>query len=111
MSDEPEPDEFEVTPEYIEQLKTREARFAILAYAIEVEADLRDNPTIKALMAAAKRCYDEAVAEIIEISPLNHVEIGRCLVNMKTFIYMKRALEEVLTRGKQAEDRIRAEDQ
>ena len=105
MSDQPA-----ITPEYIASLKSREERFRIIAEAIDVEADLRDNTTIKALMAAAKLNFDQAVAEIVEISPHNAVEISRCLVNIKTFLYMKRALEGVLTRGRYAEQQIKAED-
>lgn len=109
MSD--DPDRPEITQEYIEDLKVREDRFAVVADAIQVEADLRDNVTIKALMAAAKRGFDVAIDEIIDLSPLDAPEIGRCIVNIKTFVYMKRALEDVLTRGKRAEDQIRSEDE
>lgn len=100
----------EITPEYIEELKSQESRYQVLADAIQVEADLRDNVTIKGLMAAAKRNFDLAIDELIEISPLKSAEIARCLVNLKTLVLLKRTLESILTRGKQVEMQIRAMD-
>jgi hypothetical protein len=103
--------DFQITPEYIEQLKSRESLFSELAEAIDIEADLRDNKTILALMQAAKAGHDAALDEMMELSPLDTAAVARCLVNVKTFRYMKRALESVLSRGKRAEALIRAQDE
>jgi hypothetical protein len=101
----------EMTPEYAEVIASRESLFADLAEAIEVEADLRDNRTVMALMRAARAGHNAALDEMMDLSPADTVAVARCLVNVKTFRYMQQALEGVLSRGKRAESLIRAQDE
>lgn len=103
MSDLPE--------DYIEELKSRDERFAALGEAISIEADLRDNPTIKALMKAVRQDSEKAMEDLAEISPLDHQQIALLLVRVKTFVYIRNTLNFVLNRGRAAEQHIRAEDQ
>jgi hypothetical protein len=96
--------------DYVEQAKSRDTRFSILATSIAVEADLRDNETIKAIMAAIRADADRAMDEISDISPGDTVAISQHLVKIRSFVYLRRTLETILTRGRIAEQEIRAQD-
>lgn len=104
-------DEPEVTPELIAHLKATEHRYADIAAWTDLETDMRDNATIKALLAAAEHNFEVAVLELIDASPADRVTISRCIVNIKTFVVMKRTLNAIRLRGRESERSLRAEDQ
>ena len=97
--------------EETEELVKRSQLFAYVHTMIEVEGDLRDNKTIMAFMDYAKKSMDQAINEIVETSPHDTVEISRCLVNIKTALYLKRTLERIISLGVQAEGRLREQDE
>lgn len=82
----------------------------MLGRAIAVETDMRDNVTIKALMEAVAADANEAMEQIVYISPLNHEAIAENLVKMKTLVYIRGVIARVLRAGQAAEVALRAED-
>ena len=99
------------TFDYVEEAKARDSRFAILAHAIAVEADLRDNVTIKALFAAIREDAERAMEQLSETSPADVNAISLLLVRISTIVYIKRALNTIMTRGQVAENAIRMQDE
>lgn len=93
----------EITPEYIEDLKRRQPLFADIALGIDLEAEMRDSLVIRTILKAVEVDHNAALDELVEMSPLDAEGISRCLVNVKTFRYIRRALDAVLSRGKRAE--------
>lgn len=89
----------------------RDQRFAALHQMIAVEADMRDNTTIKALIAAIRADADAAMLELADTSPVDAKAIAALLVRVKAYTSLKRMIEMILTRGKIAEGEIRMEDQ
>lgn len=79
------------------------------ALSLDVERDMQSNPTVMALNRYAKAGYDAAIDEIIELSPHDTVEISRCLVKIKTYVYMRRAFGHILAAGDRAEQALRNE--
>lgn len=106
MSDEP----FAVTPEYIEAMKSRDSRFAMVERAIAIETDLRDNQTIKAIIGAIKADADQAMEDLADLSPADTVAVSGALVRVRTLVYMRRTLNAILQRGAVAEQSLSAED-
>lgn len=100
----------EVSDELIEFAKLRDTRFAILSQAIAVEADLRDNVTIKAMMAAIRADAEQAMEDLAEVSPADALSISLHLVKIRTLVYTRRTLNTILRNGAAAENAIRAED-
>lgn len=88
----------------------RDTRFAVLAQAIAVEGDLRDNETIKALLAAAEADAEDAMNELADISPENKVSLAALLVRVKTVVLLRGWLGAIIRRGQAAEQAIRADD-
>lgn len=103
-------DRIELTQDDMDRLKSRDARFAVLSRAISIEADLRDNPTIKALMAGIREDADRAMDEIAECSPGDIAAISFHLVRIKTLVTIRRNLNVILRQGAAAESSIRSED-
>jgi hypothetical protein len=101
----------QIPDDYVERLKLRDSRFAVLAEAIAVETEMRDSAVIKNLMAAARSDADHAMEALTEISPLNHESIALQLVKISTLVYIRRTLNTILRMGLAAEQAIRAEDQ
>ena len=97
--------------DYVEQAKARDTRFAILSRAIAVEGDLRDNETIKAIMASVREDADRAMDDLAEASPADQVGLAALLVRVKTLVYIRRTLNTILGQGLAAEQAIRAEDE
>lgn len=89
---------------------SRDKRFAVLQEAIAVEADMRDNPTIKALIAFLRADAELAMAELAETSPLDSNAIASIAARVKSYTSVKRIIETILTRGKIAEHEIRQQD-
>jgi hypothetical protein len=107
MSDE---SDFEVTPEYVAEMKSRDERIATLCDSMDIQHDMTGNPTIVALQRGVKAGFDQAVEELCATSPANLPEVSRLLVDLKTFVYMRRIFEAILVRGKEAERSLREQD-
>jgi hypothetical protein len=101
----------DLPPEYIAELQARDTRFSVLAEAIAVETDLRDNVTIRALMGAIRQDADQAMEDLAETSPNNTESISLHLVKIRTLVYVRRTLDSILKRGHVAEQAIRADDE
>lgn len=97
-------------PDFIALVVSRDERFRVLQEAIAVEADMRDNATIKALLAAIRADADLAMAELAETSPYDKRAVGLIASRVGAYTRVKRYLEVILTRGKLAEAEIRAQD-
>jgi hypothetical protein len=97
-------------PDLIALAVSRDQRFAVLQQAIAVEADMRDNPTIRALTAAIRADAELAMAELAEISPVDTKAISLIAIRVKAYTSLKRYIEAILTRGKIAEQDIRMQD-
>jgi hypothetical protein len=98
-------------PDYVADAVARDQRFAVLAQAIAVETDLRDNETIKAIMGAIRADADQAMEELATTSPADQSAIALLLVRISTLVYIRRTLNIVIRRGQAAEVAIRSEDQ
>ena len=96
--------------EAIAEALARDTRFAVLAQAIAVEGDLRDNETIKALLAAVRADADQAMDDIALTSPEDKVRIADLFVRVRTLVFVRNCLDTVIRRGQAAEQSIRAED-
>lgn len=97
--------------DYVEEAKARDMRFKVLAQAIAIEADLRDNTTIKALLAHLVADADQAMNELAVTSPADQVAISGLLVRVSTLVYIRRTLNMLIMRGQAAEQAIRAQDE
>lgn len=82
----------------------------MLQEAIAVEADMRDNATIKAFIAFIRSDAESAMIELTEISPLNSKAVAAHMVRVRAYASLKRMIETILTRGKIAEQEIRQSD-
>lgn len=100
----------DLTFDEIEAIKARDDRVRLFSEAIAVETDLRDNPTIRALMTAIRTDADQAMETLAETSPEDRLSITLLLVKIRTLVYVRRALDDVLRRGQAAEQALRAED-
>lgn len=96
---------------YIEQVQLADTRFAEVGRAVALEADLRDNTAIRALMDAVREDGEKAMRDIAEISPHAVESLSLHLVKIRTLVYIGGVLGNILRRGKIAEANIRAEDQ
>lgn len=94
----------------MEALQARDTRFRVLAEAIAIETELRDSPTIRALMDAVRLDAEQAMDEIILISPADQEQIAFHQVKIRTFRYIRQVLDLILRRGAVAEQDIRLED-
>lgn len=103
MSDEPIPD-------YVALAVSRDQRFRDLQEAVAIEHDLSGNRTVVALMRAVKAEAELAMADLADTSPLDTQAIGLISSRVRSYTWIKRTLETILTRGKIAEAEIRAQD-
>ena len=99
-----------LSPEDIEHIKSRDARFRVFGEALAIEGDLRDNATIKAILAASWAEANGAIEELAEVSPTDIDAISKLLVKVRSAVYIRRSLNAILMRGKVAEADIRQED-
>lgn len=72
---------------------------------------MRDNATIKALNAAIRADAELAMMELVETSPVDAKAVSSLMVRVRAYTSLKRYIEGVLQRGKDAEHAIRMEDQ
>lgn len=89
----------------------RDTRFAFLENVIAIEAELRDNRTIRSLFAALEVDASRAMDELSEVSPLDHAAVSKLLVRVSTLVYIRRTLDTLIKRGQAVEQSIRAEDE
>lgn len=97
-------------PDFIALVVSRDERFRVLQTAIAAEGDMRDNATIRALLAAIRADADLAMAELSEASPYDKRVMGQIAARVGAYSRLKRYLETILTRGKLAEAEIRQQD-
>lgn len=90
---------------------SRDQRFAALHQAIAVEADLQSNATIRAFTAAIRANADVAMLELADMSPLDTAAVSAAMVKIKAYVELKRMIEFILNRGRNAEAEIKMEDQ
>ena len=102
--------EYEPTPEDVERWKLRDERVQTLGLAIEVERDMTGNPTLLALQRTVKIAFDLAIEELCETSPADVKAVTRLLVNIKTYVILRKTFEGILSRGREAERSLRDED-
>ena len=95
---------------YLADAKAADARFRILSDAIAVESDMRDNITIRLLLAALDGDSRRAMEELAEVSPLDNKVVAFLLVRVKAFVYIRRILDDILRRGQAAQQSIEADD-
>ncbi len=99
-----------LTPEDNARIKAREARFATFALGLDVQNELNNSVAVKALMDAVFKDAMQAMEDIAETSPLDSEKIALHLVNIKTYVYIRRVMTRVLREGDLAETQIVAED-
>lgn len=89
----------------------RDQRFAAADFAFAIEADLRDNPTIKSLIAGVREDAERAMDELADVAPADVIAISRLLVRVSTLVYIRRTLNRIILRGHAAAASIRAQDE
>ena len=95
--------------EELEEITRRDTRFAAALRKSSIEADLRDNDTIKAIITAITNDADQAMEELSEISPLDAPAIAVLLVRIKTFTYIRRTLNAAINHGRVAAQHLQTE--
>ncbi|SRR6266481_1964371 len=110
MSDDPEGAEYEVSPEDMRRWRAREERVAIAIQGIDVDRDMTSNGTILSLQRAVRARFDAAIEQLCEVSPTDHRSISALLVDVKTFVILRRTFEDILSRGREAERSLRDEE-
>lgn len=107
-----EPNELtEADLEYRRLMETRGSLGQYIDEFVQVEREIRDSHTIRALLAASKRSFDKSLNDLLEASPHDTVEISRCLVNLKAVVLLKRTLELIKQRGEDAIAKLREQDE
>lgn len=101
----------ELPPDFLDHAKARDTRFAMLAQAIAVETDLRDNVTIRSLMDAVRLDAEQSMRDIVEVSPADIQAVALHQVRIRTLTYIRSVLDAIMRRGAYAEHDIRAEDE
>jgi hypothetical protein len=101
----------ELPDDVVEQARSRDTRFAMLAQAIAVETDLRDNVTIRSLMDAVRADAEQAMRDIVEVSPADVQAIALHQVRIRTLTYIRGVLDAIMRRGAYAEHDLRTEEQ
>ena len=99
-----------LTPEQLDTIRSRDSRFAAIGRAIAIEADLRDNETIKALLGAVRADMEAGLDELADLSPGDPMAVAAALVKVRTFVWVRRTLNLILQHGAAAEAAVRAED-
>src|SRR5690349_14033091 len=100
----------ELPQDYLDQIKSRDTRFAMLAQAIAVETDLRDNVIIRSLMDAVRADAEQAMRDIVDVSPADLQQIALHQMKIRTLTYIRAVLDAIMRRGAYAEHDIRTED-
>lgn len=72
---------------------------------------MRDNPTIKAFIAALRADAELAMREFSTVSPLDAKTVAAQQVRVGAYELVKRMIETIITRGQIAEHDIRMQDQ
>lgn len=97
-------------PDFIALVVARDERFRQLQTAIDVEADMRDNATIRALLTAVWADADLAMRELVEASPYDKKAMGQIAARVGAHVLLQRYLKTIGARGKLAEMNIRQQD-
>lgn len=96
--------------DYTNQAARIDPRFEAVAKMIPIESELRDSASLKALLSAVRADGEEAMKELAEVSPTNLDAVSSLLVKIRTLVYMRRVLDNILCQGAAAESSIRADD-
>lgn len=97
-------------PDLIAMVVSRDERFRRLQEMIDVEADMRDNATIRALLAAVWADADLAMVELSETSPGDQKAVGLIAARVGANVRIQRYLKAIISRGQIAEAEIRQQD-
>src|SRR6185312_6163277 len=100
-----------VTPADIEAAKLRDSRFTEVARAVAIQTDLRDNETIRSLLAAVKKDADGAMRTLADLTPTDCGAVSKALVKIQTLVYIRDTLDHILRRGDLAIASLQAEDE
>lgn len=100
-----------ITPEMVDAAKTRDSRIRLIGEALAIQADMRDNETIKYILRQITTDADRAMEELAEVSPLDSSEVARLLVKIKTLVYIRTSLETLKRRAELAAVEIRLEEE
>ena len=96
--------------EQIEAAKSRDSRLRLVDAGFSIQADMRDNETVRAILAAVQRDADQAMDEMADLSPADIVAVSRMLVRVQTQVFIRRALMEVIQRSEFLAQQISTED-
>src|SRR5579872_200015 len=99
-----------ITPEMVEAAKVRDGRIRLIGEAIAVEAEVRDSHTIRYLLRQVTTDSDAAMEELADISPLDSDNVARLLVTIRTYVYIRRSLEDLKRRAAVAAHEVHMED-
>ena len=88
-----------MTREEIEAAKARDERLRMIDEGFAIAADLRDNPTIKALLAKLEGDASAAMIALSDLSPLDSVAVARELVLIRAYVYVRTGLMQLIRRS------------
>jgi hypothetical protein len=97
-------------PDFIALVVSRDERFRQLQLMINVEADMRDNPTIRALLAAVWADAEVAMRELADASPYDKKTMGQISARVGAHVLIQRYLKAIINRGTLAEGQIKDQD-
>lgn len=97
-------------PDFIALVVSRDERFRQLQLSIDVEADMRDNPTIRALLTAVWADADLAMRELADASPYDKRVMGQIAARVGAHVLIRKYLKAIAERGVVAEQQIRQQD-
>lgn len=101
---------YEPTPEQMEAAKSRDARLRFIDEGFTIGAEMRDSPTIKALLAKLEVDSREAMVSMSVLSPLDTMAIAQYLVTVRAFVYVRAVLDAIIERAEMMVREVQSED-
>lgn len=111
MNDQNSPPESLISPELIEDVKSRDRRFQVIDTAIKIDNELRDSTLIQMVVLAANREADAALEKLANADPANINEI----IKLQSLIYRAKFIERTILlvreQARMAEASIKSSDE
>lgn len=99
-----------VSQQDIEDLIAREPVYQRIQAAIDIQADIASNNTVRAIIAGFENDAAEAFNELAEVSPADTESVSRLLVRVRTIVRMRAILHAIVQRGEIARQNLERAD-
>lgn len=98
-----------ISPEYIEQAKSRDERVRSAVLGIEIETALRSGEALRVVVDALGKEERSAMEELIACLPDRMGAIAALQGQIRAYVLVRECLQDVLNHGKRAELALREE--